>query len=70
MGERISDAKTCRKLIKTVLEKYHLPYITITPTFSVCPKHGYLKGEYHFCPPRDMEIGYNEGGSPRRGKLR
>ena len=50
MGERISDAKTCRKLIKTVLEKYHLPYITITPTFSVCPKHGYLKGEYHFCP--------------------
>ena len=63
MGERVSDAGSCRKLVRTVLENYHLPYITITPTFSICPKHGYLKGEYHFCPVCDMEIGYNEGGS-------
>ena len=70
MGERVSDAKSCRKLVKTVLENYHLPYITITPTFSICPKHGYLKGEYHFCPVCDLEIGYNEGSSYDDKELR
>ena len=70
MGERVSDAKSCRKLVRTVLENYHLPYITITPTFSICPKHGYLKGEYHFCPTCDLEIGYNEGGSYDDKELR
>ncbi|MCK6462359.1 MAG: ribonucleoside triphosphate reductase [Candidatus Pacebacteria bacterium] len=58
MNERMCDASSCRKLVKTVLSKYRLPYITITPTFSICPKHGYLKGEHHFCPACDQEIGY------------
>ncbi len=58
MGERISDAKACRSLVKKVLSKFHLPYITITPTFSICPKHGYIEGEHDYCPLCDEEIGY------------
>ncbi len=50
VGERISDTKTVKSLIKTVFEKYHLPYVTLTPTFSICPVHGYLSGEHFFCP--------------------
>jgi ribonucleoside-triphosphate reductase len=61
-GERISDARACANLVKTVLTNYHLPYITITPTFSICPKHGYLAGEHDYCPKCDEEIGY-EGSS-------
>ena len=38
------------KNFKTVLENFRLPYITVTPTFSVCPKHGYLNGEHEYCP--------------------
>jgi ribonucleoside-triphosphate reductase len=50
MGERISNSQACKKFLKTVLENYHLPYVTITPTFSICPTHGYLKGEHQYCP--------------------
>ncbi|MCQ2914910.1 MAG: ribonucleoside triphosphate reductase [Alphaproteobacteria bacterium] len=56
MGERISDAKTCRVLLKRVLENYRIPYVTITPTFSICPKHGYISGEHKFCPLCDEEL--------------
>ncbi len=55
MGQRISSAKVCRDLVKKVLSNYRLPYITITPTFSICPKHGYLSGEHKFCPICDEE---------------
>lgn len=58
MNERVSSPTMCRDLVKKVLSNFHLPYITITPTFSICPKHGYLKGEYDFCPTCDKEIGY------------
>ncbi|MFO0763978.1 MAG: ribonucleoside triphosphate reductase [Candidatus Gracilibacteria bacterium] len=58
MGERISDAQACKMLVKKVITQYQLPYITITPTFSVCPKHGYLIGEHDYCPRCDEEIGY------------
>ncbi len=58
MGERISNAQTCKKFVKTVLQNFRLPYITVTPTFSICPKHGYLSGEHEFCPKCDEEIGY------------
>jgi ribonucleoside-triphosphate reductase len=50
MNERLDSAASCRKLVKTVLENYQLPYITITPAFSVCNTHGYLKGEQPECP--------------------
>jgi len=50
LGEPVSSAKTCRSLVRRVLENYRIPYLTITPTFSICPKHGYLPGEHHTCP--------------------
>ncbi len=50
LGERVSDAKTVKKLIKKIFEKFRLPYITLTPTFSICPTHGYLSGEHFECP--------------------
>lgn len=56
MGQRISSAKVCRDIVKRVLTNYRLPYITITPTFSVCPKHGYISGEHKYCPICDEEL--------------
>ncbi len=55
MGQRVSSAKVCREIVKRVLTNYRLPYITITPTFSVCPKHGYISGEHKYCPLCDEE---------------
>lgn len=56
MGERISTATACKKLVRRALNNFRLPYITVTPTFSICPKHGYLSGEHIFCPKCDAEI--------------
>jgi len=50
LGERISDIQTVKKLIKKIFENFKLPYITLTPTFSICPSHGYLEREHFFCP--------------------
>ena len=58
MGESLPDTKAVKLLVKKIASNYHLPYFSITPTFSVCPKHGYLKGEWEFCPKCDSEIGY------------
>lgn len=59
MGERISDAEACKALVKKALTNYQLPYITISPTFSICPKHGYISGEHDYCPKCDAELGYS-----------
>ncbi len=56
MSEKISSGEACKKLVKTVLSNYRLPYITVTPTFSVCPIHGYIAGEHEYCPKCDAEI--------------
>ncbi|MDX9989448.1 ribonucleoside triphosphate reductase [Thiothrix unzii] len=56
MQERISSPQACKQLVRRSLERFRLPYITITPTFSICPKHGYLSGEYEFCPRCDDEL--------------
>ena len=56
MKERISSAEACRKIIKSVISNYRMPYITMTPVFSVCEKHGYVNGEHEFCPKCDKEI--------------
>ncbi|MCI1665699.1 MAG: ribonucleoside triphosphate reductase [Atopobiaceae bacterium] len=56
MGERVSSSEACKQLVKRSLERFRLPYITITPTFSICPKHGYIAGEHEFCPICDEEI--------------
>ena len=50
LGERINDIETTKRLVKTISEEYSLPYFTLTPTFSVCPTHGYLEGEHEYCP--------------------
>jgi len=55
MGERISSGQACRDLVRRALSRFRLPYITVTPTFSVCPTHGYLAGEHQFCPTCDEE---------------
>lgn len=49
-GERISDTATMKNLVKKICENYHLPYFTFSPTFSICPNHGYVRGEHETCP--------------------
>jgi ribonucleoside-triphosphate reductase len=56
MNERVSSVEACKKLVHRALENYRLPYITVTPTFSICPKHGYLAGEHEYCPKCDEEL--------------
>lgn len=68
MTERLSNATACKNLIKKVLTNYRLPYISITPTYSTCPIHGYIPGNHEFCPKCDQiileeyakEIDFNE----------
>lgn len=55
LGEAISDPEAVKSLIKVVFEKFHLPYFTLTPTFSVCPIHGYIAGEHFVCPKCTIE---------------
>jgi len=55
LGERLPSAEACRNLVQRALSRFRLPYITVTPTFSVCPVHGYLAGEHNFCPRCDTE---------------
>lgn len=50
LGERIASTETIKILLKKVFTKYKLPYLTFTPTFSICPNHGYLAGEHFTCP--------------------
>ncbi len=56
MREKISTSASCKEFVKTVLTNFRLPYITVTPVFSVCPVHGYLNGEHGYCPKCDNEI--------------
>lgn len=50
MNEQMSSPEAAKQLVKRALTRFHLPYLTITPTFSICPSHGYLRGEHHECP--------------------
>ncbi|MYN11721.1 ribonucleoside triphosphate reductase [Pusillimonas sp. TS35] len=56
MTEPLSSADACRTLVKRALSRFRLPYITVTPTFSICPVHGYIGGSHAFCPKCDEEI--------------
>lgn len=55
MNEKISSPEACKKFVKKIVENYQLPYITVTPVFSVCEKHGYLSGEQPTCPHCGVE---------------
>ncbi len=50
LGERVLDIETTKNLVRKIAENYSLPYFTLTPTFSICPVHGYLNGEQFNCP--------------------
>ncbi len=50
LGEEVADTRIVRRLVRTITDNYKLPYFTLTPTFSVCAEHGYLKGEQTDCP--------------------
>jgi ribonucleoside-triphosphate reductase len=50
LGEKVSDPNAAKNLVKKIFDKYSLPYITLTPTFSICPTHGYISGEHFECP--------------------
>ena len=56
MNEAVSTPEACRDLVRRTLTRFRLPYITVTPTFSICPKHGYLSGRHDFCPKCDAEL--------------
>jgi len=55
MGEKLSSGEACKQLVKKIAENTQLPYFSITPTFSVCPEHGYIKGEIYKCPECGIE---------------
>jgi ribonucleoside-triphosphate reductase (formate) len=55
MSEPLSSADACRTLVRRALTNFRLPYVTVTPTFSICPTHGYLAGRHEFCPRCDEE---------------
>lgn len=69
IGEQIKDPELTKNLVKKIAENYSLPYFTITPTFSICPKHGYIAGEHYYCPKCDEEIGYSVNIDQKRQKL-
>ena len=60
MGEPVSSGEAAKKIVRTIFENYKIPYMTLTPTFSICPKHGYLPGRHEFCPKCDAEIAANQ----------
>jgi anaerobic ribonucleoside-triphosphate reductase len=67
IGERIESGESCALLVRRIAERFRIPYYTITPTFSICPVHGYLSGEHFECPLRHSEeelgrYGARDGG--------
>lgn len=56
MAEPISSAEVCKNLVRRCLERFRIPYLTVTPVFSICPRHGYLPGKHEFCPKCDEEL--------------
>jgi ribonucleoside-triphosphate reductase len=55
LGEKITDIETTKSLVRKICDKFALPYVTITPTFSICPVHGYIPGEHFLCPKCTVE---------------
>jgi len=56
MNEAVSSAQACKRLVQRALANFSLPYVTVTPTFSICPQHGYLSGHHEFCPKCDEAL--------------
>ena len=56
MEDAVSSWKACRDLVRKAVTNFKVPYISITPTFSICPVHGYISGKHDFCPKCDEEL--------------
>lgn len=69
IGEALPSAESVKNLINTIAHKYKMPYFTITPTFSICPKHGYISGEHYYCPICDQEAGISSVGENLERKI-
>ncbi|PLX20658.1 ribonucleoside triphosphate reductase [Candidatus Parcubacteria bacterium] len=69
IGEKIDNPESVKKLVKKIAETHRLPYFTITPTFSICPTHGYLAGEHKYCPKCDEEMGYTLNTKKKKEKV-
>lgn len=67
IGEAINSYESIKQLVKKIAYTYKMPYFTITPTFSICPKHGYISGEHRYCPKCDEENGYEEKDEQSEG---
>lgn len=61
IGEQMPSPSAVKNLVRNIAHNYHLPYFTLTPTFSICPNHGYLAGEHYYCPKCDAEIKKSDG---------
>jgi ribonucleoside-triphosphate reductase (formate) len=70
LGEALPSAKVTKALVKKVAENYKMPYFSVTPTFSVCPKHGYVAGEHPYCPKCDEEIGWSDKNKVKKLKIK
>lgn len=62
VGEEITDTSVVKELVKAIVSRFSLPYFSITPTFSICPVHGYLPGKHEFCPLPHSEEELNKFG--------
>lgn len=62
LGEAMPNVDSVKALVRSIAKNFKLPYYTITPTFSICPKHGYIQGKHEYCPKCDAEIGYSHRG--------
>lgn len=69
MSEKISSTEACKRLVRRALENFRLPYITVTPVFSICPHHGYIAGEHEFCPKCDQELITRKRAAARAAEL-
>lgn len=69
LGESMPSVASVKKLVKKLAENYKMPYFSLTPTFSICAKHGYIKGEHEYCPKCDEENGYNKAKGAKKRKI-
>ncbi len=66
LGERMPSGESTKRLVRRIAERFELPYYTITPTFSICPIHGYIPGEHEFCPICDREAAWKREAEEER----
>ncbi len=70
LGERSPTPEAAKRLVRKIAENFRLPYYTLTPTFSICPKHGYIAGEHKYCPKCDEELVESFKANDRQGGVK